>query len=83
MPRKISNPYAAVKTTMIGLPKLEDSDLDLLADDPNAFFAEPGNRAKLFGMPADKLKLTLAEYGLRKGVDQAAMIKSVITEIDW
>lgn len=83
MARKIANPYAAVKMAKIGVPQLDEGDIDQLAEDPNAFFAEAGNRAKLFGMPADKLKLTLAEYGLRKGIDSAAMIKSVITEIEW
>ena len=81
--RRVANPYAKFNTSQIKVPKLDDSDLDNLADDPDAFFAESKNRAKFFGMEATELKTTLADYSVRKGIDNAAMIKSVITEIDW
>lgn len=81
--RRIANPYAKSNTSQIKIPKLDDSDLDNLADDPDAFFDSAKNRAKFFGMEANELKATLTDYSTRKGIDNAAMIKSVITEIDW
>lgn len=80
MPRKIANPYASVSTLKV--PELNKSDLDALVKDPDTFFANSDNRAKLFGMDASKLKQTLSEYRIREGIDAAAMLKTVITDID-
>ncbi|MDG6093982.1 hypothetical protein LOC54_02445 [Acetobacter sp. AN02] len=82
MARVVKNPYSQSSSSKLSVPELTNADLSTLANDPDTFFESPANRAKFFGVSGDVLRRRLTDYGIKNGIDNAAMIKTIITVID-